>query len=117
LGMAFLLLGLVSCFPDGREDEARRELEGNLGAGGVAQVVECLHSKGEALCSNPGTTKKKRELDPLRLLHPHLPPLSALESMCSCLLFQSCSNSSGTDCAPQRRPVLISMAGTRRPFT
>jgi hypothetical protein len=25
----------------------------NIGAGGVAQVVECLTSKGETLCSNP----------------------------------------------------------------
>jgi hypothetical protein len=29
-------------------------------AGGVAQVVECLPSKGEALSSKPSTGKKKR---------------------------------------------------------
>jgi hypothetical protein len=34
--------------------------KGSLGAGGVAQVVECLPSKCEALSSNPGPTKKRK---------------------------------------------------------
>jgi hypothetical protein len=32
-------------------------------AGGVAQVEKHLFSKGEALSSNPSTTKKKKEME------------------------------------------------------
>jgi hypothetical protein len=36
-------------------------LKGQDSAGEVAQVVECLPSKCEALNSNPSTTKKKKK--------------------------------------------------------
>jgi hypothetical protein len=32
-----------------------------IGAGAMAQVVECLPNKGETLSSNPSTTKKKKK--------------------------------------------------------
>jgi hypothetical protein len=38
-----------------------RVKSGNLGAGGVIQVVEHLPSKCEALSSNPSTKKKRKE--------------------------------------------------------
>jgi hypothetical protein len=36
-------------------------LKENLRAGGIAQVIECLHSENKALNSNPSTAKKKKE--------------------------------------------------------
>jgi hypothetical protein len=34
---------------------------GDLRVGGMAQVVECLHCKGEVMSSNPSIVKKKKK--------------------------------------------------------
>jgi hypothetical protein len=57
-GINSLLLDIRGEGRRGREARERQKYI-FLWAGGVAQVVECLHSKSETLTSNPSTAKKK----------------------------------------------------------